>query len=163
MKYLTPQAKAEELREWETKRSNALPAAGRGGEGFADIEIVPLCDFLNAIPGVCTLQSCAGHDAQNGGLWLWLDQAASEAFDRWGHVLARLPGIETVSREYTAWGQEVTVIDFDNRRDLWTVSIRVFFAALYPVVQSPRFSLERHSLSSSPLDGRLPAGTVVAV
>jgi hypothetical protein len=75
--YLTPEGKAEELASWERHKAGGR---GKGGQGFPDDAIFPLCAELNAMPGICTLQSCAGHPATerehvySGQLWLWLDR-----------------------------------------------------------------------------------------
>lgn len=114
------------------------PCGDLAGRGWPDPEIIPLCDALNALPGVCTLQSCAGHAAGSrhrpngefGLLWLWLDEGTSQELDRFGNVLARLPGIETVSKRYADWGQEITAIEFDGRFEEACKSIVIFFSAL---------------------------------
>jgi hypothetical protein len=91
---------------------------------------------LNSLPGVCTLQSCSGHGG-SGHLWLWLDAQMSLQFDRWGYVLARMPGVEVVSRKYTSWGQEVTAIEFDGRFKEACESVSIFFGALVANCNSP--------------------------
>lgn len=130
-RYLTVDEKANILEEWEAAKASRLrPAGDSGGHGWVDPEIVPTCDALNELPGVCTLQSCSGHGESAGHLWLWLDERHSHAIDVWGHVLARLPGIETVSRKYTSWGQQITAIEFDSRLEMASQSVLCFFVAL---------------------------------
>jgi hypothetical protein len=107
-----------------------MPDGDLAGRGWPDPEITPLCDKLNAMPGICTLQSCAGHGGNPGGLWIWLDEDTSRKFDQWGHVLANMEGIEVVSRKYTQWGQEITAIDFDGRLENACRSVLFFFSAL---------------------------------
>lgn len=60
-----------------------------GGHGYIDHEVLPLVDALNAIGGVCTLQSCCGHPPLKPGygphagqLWIRLSEEMSEFFDR---------------------------------------------------------------------------------
>ena len=130
-RYLTTDQKAGLLGEWETAKAQRLrPADDAGGHGWVDPEVVPICDALNDLPGVCSLQSCAGHGESPGHLWLWLDEHNSRAIDVWGHVLARLPGIEAVSRKYTDWGQQITAIEFDSRLEIACESVLCFFVAL---------------------------------
>lgn len=128
-RYLAPEDKAAVLAEWAARRAESPPAGDLAGKGWPDPEIIPLCDELNRLPGVCTLQSCSGHGG-GGHLWLWLDEATSAEFDRWGHVLARMPGIEAVSRKLTAWGQEITAVEFDSRFKTACESVSIFFRAL---------------------------------
>ena len=131
-KYLTEPEKARELEYWDAAKISAVPdSEGQGGKGFPDSEIIPLCDALNAVPGICTLQSCGGHGPGDPGhLWLWLDREKSGLFDVWGHVLAHLPGIDGVHRKYTQWGQEVVAIRFNGRLDEASTSVLLFFSAL---------------------------------
>ena len=158
-RWLTPASKDRILAQWQSRLAEPRPAGDLSGRGWPDPEIVPLCNGLNRLPGVCTLQSCSGHGGP-GHLWLWLDHETSGEFDRWGHVLARMAGIEAVSRKWSSWGQEITAIDFDSRFEDAYNSVEVFFLALVGHVrQSPARSLARHSLSSSPLAGRRPDAT----
>jgi hypothetical protein len=103
---------------------------------------VPWCDRLNALPGVCTVQSCAGHTPEetgggfrSGHVWLLLDEEMSTAFDtRAMELAAQEEHIERVSRIYAPWGQEVTSITFaGNERGLLDESMRIvleFFLSL---------------------------------
>lgn len=129
-RYLQPTDKVTILAEWQRLQDQPRPAGDLAGKGWPDPEIIPLCDELNKLFGVCTLQSCSGHGGGGGGLWLWLDEPTSRMFDLWGHVLANMQGIEVVSRKYTAWGQEITAIDFDSRFDKALKSVLLFFRAL---------------------------------
>ncbi len=133
-RYLTPDAKCLVLAEWETKKTTPRPLLELGGRGWPDPEIIPLCNALNKLPGVCTLQSCIGHPEntcdRHGNLWLWLDEAASLGFGCFGHVLARMPGIELVMKKYAEWGQEIIVVDFDGGSEEACDSILIFFTAV---------------------------------
>jgi hypothetical protein len=148
-RYLSPEAKARVLLQWEAAKAQQSPSGDLGGRGYPDLEIVPLCDALNTLPGICTLQSCSGHPngdqhrpaGNTGLLWLWLDEPTSYEFDRVGSVLARLPGIETVSRRYSPWGQEITAIEFDGRFSQAIESVMVFFSTLSPTSGSLRHDL----------------------
>ncbi len=130
-RYLTPPGKKTNLAFWESRKSDPRPSGDLSGKGWPDPEIIPLCDALNQLPGVCTLQSCCGHGGA-GHLWLWLDEVLSREMDRWGHVLARMHGIEVVSRKYTHWGQEITAIEFDGRAEFNKAceSVLIFFSTL---------------------------------
>jgi hypothetical protein len=125
-RYLTDRAKAEVLAEWERLKANPRPLGAPGGRGLPDPEIIPYVDALNALEGVCTLQSCCGHTDDRsrgvdapGHLWLWLSEAMSREFDRRAFVLAGKPYVECVERMYSEWGQEIASITFAGaERDL---------------------------------------------
>ena len=116
-RYLTPAAKAQELALWQATKATPRPPGDLAGRGYPDPEIVPLVDALNELPGLCTLQSCSGHPEGSrepgpGHLWLWLDRETSAAFDERAFELAKLSVVDSVSKLYQQWGQEVTVIVF---------------------------------------------------
>ena len=116
-RWLTPDVKRKILAEWGVKKQQALPDGDLAGRGFPDPEIIPWCDRLNKIEGVCTLQSCAGHEMGSveggwGHLWLWLSEPISRAFDSRAFELASYPHIDRVERIYGSWGQEVASITF---------------------------------------------------
>ena len=102
--------------------------------------MVARCAKLNAIPGVCTVQSCAGHGNPSsvespGHVWVRLDRAMSAAFDAKAlELAAHTKLIERVARIYAPWGQEVASITFaGNERGLLTDSMRLivtFFRSL---------------------------------
>jgi hypothetical protein len=134
-RYLTSAGKDAALKVYADHRETLItPLDDRGGRGFPDTDIVPWCDRLNAMPGVCTLQSCAGHRRDgyltSGHLWLWLAPDVCEAFRRRAFELARLsPPIERVTTRYAAWGQEIACVEFaGNERDRLAESMRVILA-----------------------------------
>ena len=136
IRWLTPAAKGAVLREWHHVRAQ-LPAHTVGGDGFPDESMIPWCEAINEIPGVCTLQSCSGHTypdgtSDTGHLWLWLAPEMSAAFDLNAHRLAYHGHlIEEVCRRYTSWGQEVTTITFaGDERDSLPQSLRLILAFL---------------------------------
>lgn len=135
-RFLTPEGKAAAIAEWKAVRTKPRPDGDLGGKGWPDLEIIPLVDALNDFPGICTLQSCAGHGEDRGHLWVWLSVELSSAFNQWGHVLARLPGIERVWRDYSSWGQEIAVVEFDHRYQEASESVLVFFRALVATCDS---------------------------
>ncbi len=110
-RYLTEGEKALELEAW----SYTL-AAGLAGVGAPDPEITPWCGKINALPGVCTLQSCAGHEAgergQLGHLWLRLNEEKAIAFNERAFELAQRKCMDRVSLIYQPWGAEVVQIEF---------------------------------------------------
>ena len=114
-RWLTSEEKKGVLDGWDRiKRRPASP--GLGGRGVPDPAMVPWCDRVNKLPGVCTVQSCAGHREDgylsSGHLWLRLSQPMSEAFDRGALRLASRDGMEQVARIYAPWGEEVASITF---------------------------------------------------
>lgn len=99
MRFLTPESKAATLAEWgERKKDSLRPDGDEGGAGYVDPEMFPICDAVNAIDGVCTLQSCCGHWREYEGdrqryaaeLWLWLSEPI---FKRWTKHAWRLKSI----------------------------------------------------------------------
>lgn len=124
LRYLTLTSKDRELAYWRVQRDEFLanPPEGRahlGGLGYPDPEIFEWCDRINALPGICTLQSCCGHIHPDGGmssgnLWLWFSEPVSVAFDRHAMELARQPCCrdERVRRIYHDNGQEIADLTF---------------------------------------------------
>lgn len=97
VRWLTPDEKEREVSYWLSYRENGPfsippPEGELGGLGYPDPEIFALTDRLNAIDGVCTVQSCAGHRIKHetgdyvhfGQLWLRLSEDMSLAFYRHG-------------------------------------------------------------------------------
>lgn len=137
-RHLTREAKRRELEHYASLRAQSH-VAQPGEHGHLDPDIIPLCDKLNTLPGVCTLQSCAGHVLddgylRSGHLWLWLDKATAERFDQQAWTLVGAPTIERVARLYLESGQEITCMEFaGNEKGLLRVSgeaILAFFDSL---------------------------------
>ena len=112
--------KAGILESWDERKKTLMRQHGaKGGYGYVDPEIVPLCDALNKLTGVCTLQSCAGHSATEsdgpiypGQLWLRLNQRMAQRFEEHAHRLAAAPAIDRVGKIYWENGKETVTIDF---------------------------------------------------
>ncbi len=124
IRFLTVGEKQKEIAEWEALcRARPSAIGDVGGRGFPDPDMIPWCAALNAIPGVCTVQSCAGHGTQasvqdSAHLWLRFDGAMSTAFDAEAYTLAADERIEQVSRVYSSCGKEIASITFaGNERD----------------------------------------------
>jgi hypothetical protein len=120
-RYLTPAHKAAVLAEWAKRKSTPRPQDARGGHGYPDPGIFDLCDRLNAIDGVCTLQSCAGHsEAESDGglypanLWLWLAADQARGFERAASQfqVAMWPTVDRLAKHWQPDGQEVVEISF---------------------------------------------------
>lgn len=134
-RYLTPPEKRRTLVQWRRLHRTA----GKG-PGVPDPDMVEWCAQLNAIPGVCTVQSCAGHGRpgsvdSSGHVWVRLSAPMSAAFDAHALRLAASTNlIEQVTRIYAPWGQEVASIAFaGNERGLLADSMRLivsFFRSL---------------------------------
>ncbi|KKL19759.1 hypothetical protein LCGC14_2462270, partial [marine sediment metagenome] len=136
--YLTPERKARTLAFWEKQKT------GPPGD-LPDYRIIPLCDQLNKLRGVCTLQSCTGHPVSlprrpyvvicPGNLWLWLDEAMFWAFIRTAPSFANETCIEDLrvifcrrsdSQSFDLrpticidfWGEEKSVRTFNRSSEL---------------------------------------------
>ena len=126
--FLLADSKKRIVTEWERMKEQWRMGV-ICGSGSPDADIILWCDQINKLPGICTLQSCVGHET-TAHLWLWLDEQRSREFDKWGYVLARMRGVETVNRKYGSWGQEITVIEFDGYFETGCESTLLFFRAL---------------------------------
>jgi len=129
-RYLSVGEKRRILAQWSAEQHHAVGRDGRGGEGWPDRDVLPLCEALNSFPGVCTVQSCAGHGRPGwvdypGCLWLRLDRRTSAAFERRASVLAGMREIDRVSKIYNEDGKELVAIEFaGNERNLLAESER---------------------------------------
>jgi hypothetical protein len=120
------------LTSWEDRKKTLVNPSG-GGRGYVDPDIVPLCDALNRLDGVCTLQSCSGHSADqadgilySGLIWLRLGSEMGRRFDATAHQLASHPVIERVGKIYWEDGKETITIAFrGNEAGLLAVSAKV--------------------------------------
>ena len=141
MRFLTPHEKTETLASWEEYKRAFIRPGAKGGRGYVDPDIVPLCDALNRLPGVCTLQSCTGHSANDsdgpvysGVMWLRLNQRMTHRFEEQAHRLAAEQVIDRVGKIYCEDGKETVTIEFKgNETGLLAESVSVvlgFFRAL---------------------------------
>jgi len=146
-RFLNEEWKQYHLQEWENERKSPRDPRDAGGHGWADPEVFDLCDALNVLPGIVTLQSCCGHmlkDAQDGSeyrhhakFWIWLDPDRSRLFDERAHELTcRGPHIERVARLYmldrtiaaiTFHGMEMGRLD-QSAKDILDFFRRICFA-----------------------------------
>lgn len=137
-RYLTTKEKDEVLAGW---RQQCAAAAGDCGAGFPDQLIIPWCEKLNSIEGLCTVQSCAGHgpDAHGyrfcGHLWLRLSAPMMQRFIEEGAALAAdREHIERAGLFYDASGGQIAVIEFagaeQGKLEESVESIYQFFRAL---------------------------------
>jgi len=131
-RFLTPEEKRDHLDTWRRLRADFehqrrdLEGEFLGGRGYPDLAVYELTDRLNAIDGVCTVQSCAGHrqlapsdDAEervwNGQVWLRLSEVMMEWFLRSVYTLTTsTPEIERVQLIFDRWGGDVVDIVFQG-------------------------------------------------
>ena len=132
IRFLTDDAKRDILAEW--KRTKARWRSGdMSGTGEPDADIVPWCDRLNELPGICTVQSCAGHSdgstVQSAHLWIWLSRDVAERFNHKAFLLLRdRDAIDWISRHYLHDGKEIASITFfGNERGSLEKSIRLIY------------------------------------
>lgn len=152
-RYLTPAEKAAHLAEFE--RYKTIPGIWRcdheddhGGRGSVDHEVLPLVDDLNALDGVCTIQSCCGHRWQvpgepegvecvyHGQLWIRLDERMARNFDFHVGILLAHSVIWHAQKLYSFQGESAPheVFDvqwLDGHMDEAEPLIREFFYAIY--------------------------------
>lgn len=138
-RYLTDSEKVGVVESWREVTGGMRPTDEP--DGLPDRDMISWCEKLNQLPGVCTVQSCAGHGSgdgvtvrEPGHLWLRLSERMAEAFNREAFALARAPGVERVGRIYQPWGEEITSITFaGNERNSLSQSMGTilrFFATL---------------------------------
>jgi hypothetical protein len=137
-RYLNPGVKARLLREFGHVRQKPIPAGDLSGRGYPDPGIVPFCDWLNSLDGVCTLQSCEGHRARKGHiassgvLWIWFDKELSDLFRERASQLV-VPPIERVAQVYSNSREFVEIIFGGNENGQLDLSLAVlgeFMASL---------------------------------
>lgn len=105
-RHLTAPEKTRKVADFAAYRSDpgnyrTVHPEAKGGEGWIDPEVLALVDALNALEGVCTVQSCCGHRwpipgdpdgaerVHRGQLWLRLSEGVSRRFEeRVGELLA---------------------------------------------------------------------------
>jgi hypothetical protein len=108
---LTSLQKVQALQHWEfvkadylrEKDAGMLPAV-TGGLGYPDPEVFDICDRLNRIAGIVTLQSCSGHRQSvvddvslwSGQLWIGMTAWIRDRYVALAPGLAALPMIERV-------------------------------------------------------------------
>ena len=122
-RYMTPAGKDAEMAHWsEMQRIGMRPDNDPGGHGYVDPEVLGLCDAINEMDYVCTLQSCAGHRlerhdepgsfyVENAGMWLWLRKdKARQLYSR----ILELEGSHWVESLQVQWidGREIVDIKF---------------------------------------------------
>lgn len=129
-RYLASNETDADVARWLADRSdpaNQAPPGHEGGYGYPDPDIFPLADALNAIPGVATYQSCAGHVLtdtrdgtpyhQPGQLWLRLSESMMAAFTDHVYTLLESPLIERCQRIFHQdLGDVVDIIFHGNER-----------------------------------------------
>ena len=125
--FLSREEKLRELERWfALLGTRRWQHNGRGaGRGLPDAEMVPWCLRLNAIPGVCTLQSCAGHGGaarrDTGSLWLRLGaRVYRELLPHRAQDLLAVRGVERLQTIYCKDGRAVVALTFagNERRRL---------------------------------------------
>lgn len=89
------------MAEWATYRAEPFNPAE---VGVPDPDIYPLVDALNALPGICTVQSCAGHVRASpldgadvywpAHLWIRASETVLRAFQAHVWRLMEYDGIE---------------------------------------------------------------------
>jgi len=146
VRYLTAAEKAQELTTWLVACAD-MPcdvSAWSDERGFPDPPMIPWCEKINRLEGICTVQSCGGHRRTDGSivsghLWLRLSREVSERFDQTALGFAAQPGIEQVSRLYAPWGAEVAAVVFAaGDRTRLNRSMRVVLRYLRGIATSGR-------------------------
>lgn len=131
-RYLTPAAKRAVLREWAATIRALPPDPSEGDRGLPDPDMISWCAEINPLPGLCTLQSCAGHKGRyrtSGHLWVWMDEERTRRFRERAPDLAVSPCIERVATLYQSDKSEIAAITFaGNDRDLLGESMNVVLA-----------------------------------
>ncbi len=136
-RFLNETEKVAELAYWARLIAER---SSKDGPGNPDPEIIPWCEKINSIPGICTLQSCAGHVygkrgvRVSGHFWLWLSSEKAANFKQRAFELARVAAIEKISTIYQPWGQEIALVEFrgipDGQLESSGRAITTFLASL---------------------------------
>ncbi len=137
-RYLTRKEKDDVLARW---RQQCASATHDCGAGLPDPPIVPWCQKLNSIEGLCTIQSCSGHgpDGQgyrsSGHLWLRLSAPMMQRYiEEGGDLAADKDHIERAGLFYDSAGAQVAFIEFrgaeQGKLDESAAAIYEFFRAL---------------------------------
>lgn len=135
--YLTEEEKRSVLARFDASRTTA-PSSIVGAEGGLDEDVLRLCDRINQMHGVVTVQSCGGHPATDtrpalaGQVWVRLSEfAVGEFYPLRALDLAQRPYIYRVARVYLSHGMEVTWIAFQaDDRALFDLSCDAIVHAL---------------------------------
>ena len=135
MRFLTPDSKRDILAQWEREKQ-AWRVGEIKGPGEPDTDIVPCCDAINALSGICTLQSCAGHRKgryqTNGHLWLWMDEVAHARFTANAFLLLNNQDyIDSVDTRFLHDGKEIAFVAFfGNERGKLDASMTFIYGFL---------------------------------
>lgn len=123
MNYLDETAKQNILCEWGRLIENS------GAPGYPDPQIVPVCDALNRLPGICTISSCEGHGGHgsSGYLWIRLDRDTAEVFHQHAWTLAGKRGVWSLRFSYDRLEGPVVEITFPSGVAGARVTILGFF------------------------------------
>jgi hypothetical protein len=134
-RFLTASRKAAVIAEWEAAKLDWRNGRLQG-VGAPDQPMLAWCDKINALPGLCTLQSCAGHRRgsiyETAHLWLWMTREVAARFDEAAPRLARqTEEIDSVSKLFMRDGKEVASIYFyGDERDHLNLSVGVVYRFL---------------------------------
>lgn len=139
-RYLSDVRKREILDAWHAYRLQLAPPGKEGGHGYQDPAISPWCDRLNALPGVCTIQSCSGHAFPDGSrtsahLWVRLNSPLAALFHQEAFGLASdTRHVERLATIYEPMDGEIVEVIFvgSERNQLEESMIRIleFFRSL---------------------------------
>jgi len=131
-RYLTDEQKCREISHFARMRADKRPPGDLHGRGWPDAAIVPWCDRINALEGVVTLQSCAGHAGDStypGNIWVCFAERPARVAYLAAPVLAACPLIERVRCFWHPNGEEVWEILFHgSERGQFEPSIKQIFA-----------------------------------
>lgn len=148
---LTPEEKARHLAYWDETRADLSDITS---PGTPDPDVFPLVDALNAMPGVCTVQSCAGHRSPepksfdtrdrgdgftSGQLWLRVSDAVLVLLQaRLAELLAE-PSIEQVSLLYgrTERSPVVDIVFHGNERGMLPEASRAILSYFQSLLPTP--------------------------
>lgn len=135
MRFLTADGKRDILAAW-MRTKQAWHSGEINGPGKPDADIVPWCDRINELPGICTVQSCAGHRKgryqTNGHLWLWMDEVAHVRFIANAFLLLdNRDYIDSVDTRFLHEGKEIVFVTFfGNERGKLDVSMTFIYGFL---------------------------------
>lgn len=166
MHYLTDWQKREILDAWKgTQRTGTGGVEKAHKSGHPDHAVIDLCDRINKLEGFCTVQSCAGHKAEetktdldkgsgakvvatvgrssHGHLGVRMDQAAAKIYHRRSPDLVPFRGILEVGFKFDLIAGPVAMVQFEKQTEEGSWATRDRLARFFESLDAEATALRR--------------------